>query len=311
MRKRISIMTPCYNEEAGIRECYQAIKQLFAERLPDYDYEHLFIDNCSQDRTVEILKEIAATDANVKIIVNSRNFGPHRSPYHGLLQTTGDAVIPMMADLQTPPSMIPGFVAEWEKGYKMVLAIRKGMREGFFLRMARHLFYHLVSRIAQVEQLRHFIGYGLFDRQVMDVIRKLDDPYPYFRGIITEIGFDKKLVEYDQPLRKHGRSRQRFSDLLEYAILGLSYQSKVPLRLITLTGFVISGLSFTVGMIYLIMKLIFWKTFSLGTAPIIIGVFFLGSIQLLFLGFVAEYVGMIYEQVRHRPLVIEKERVNC
>jgi glycosyltransferase involved in cell wall biosynthesis len=304
-------MTPCYNEEAGIRECYQAIKQLFAERLPDYDYEHLFIDNCSQDRTVEILKEIAATDANVKIIVNSRNFGPHRSPYHGLLQTTGDAVIPMMADLQTPPSMIPGFVAEWEKGYKMVLAIRKAMREGFFLRMARHLFYHLVSRIAQVEQLRHFIGYGLFDRQVMDVIRKLDDPYPYFRGIITEIGFDKKLVEYDQPLRKHGRSRQRFSDLLEYAILGLSYQSKVPLRLITLTGFVISGLSFTVGMIYLIMKLIFWKTFSLGTAPIIIGVFFLGSIQLLFLGFVAEYVGMIYEQVRHRPLVIEKERVNC
>lgn len=310
MRKKITIMTPCFNEEQGIRECYERVKEVFDRSLQNYDYEHLFIDNHSNDKTVEILKQIAMVDKNVKIIVNSRNFGLSRSPYHGKLQMTGDAVIPVVADLQTPPDLIPIFVQKWEEGYKMVLGIRVGMEEGFFIRSVRNLFYKIIARLSEIEQVEHFIGFGLFDKKIIQIMRELGDSTPYFRGIVSEIGFEKAFVEYHQPPRKHGKSRHSFFDLLELAILGLTSYSKVPLRLMTIGGVVMSGLSLAVALGYFLAKLAFWNSFELGVAPLIIGFFFFASVQLLCIGLLGEYIGLIFEKVRNRPLVIEKERVN-
>lgn len=310
MRKTISIMTPCFNEESNVLACYEAVKATFEKDLANYDYEHLFIDNSSKDRTVDILRSICKSDKRVRVIVNSRNYGPHRSPYYGLLQTTGDAVIPIMCDLQMPADQIPVFVKKWEEGYPIVIGVRKTMREGFVMRFLRNSYYKFLSAISDAEQIRHFIGFGLYDKKVMDIIRGMDDSMPYFRGLIGEIGFDRYVIEYDQPPRRSGKSKQRWADLFEYAVVGLTYNSRVPLRLVTITGVLIGLVSFIIGMLYLLLKLIFWDTFELGLAPILIGVFFLGSIQILFLGFVAEYVGMTFERVRHRPIVIEKERIN-
>lgn len=310
MKKKISIMTPCYNEEAGIRECYLAVKTFFNEKLPQYDYEHLFIDNCSQDRTVEILRALAAEDKNVKLIINSRNFGPNHSPYHAILESTGDAVIPVVADLQTPVSLIIDFVNRWEDGNDMVLGIRTGMSEARWLRMARKTYYSIMSRLAHIEHYHGFIGYGLFDRKVVEAIRRLGDPNPYFRGIISEIGFKKTFVDYVQPPRKHGKSRLSFIDLFDYAILGMVSCSKVPLRVMTVTGLIVSVLSLLVGLGYLIVKLVYWDSFAVGMAPMLIGTFFLASIQIFCLGMLGEYIGVIFDYVRNRPLVIERERIN-
>ncbi|HVO85379.1 MAG TPA: glycosyltransferase family 2 protein [Syntrophobacteria bacterium] len=310
MRKRLSIMTPCYNEEAGIRECYERIKEVFESRLSQYDYEHIFIDNASTDKTVDILKNIAAADKKVRIIVNSRNFGLSRSPYYGMLQMSGDAVIPVVADLQTPPEVIPEFVRKWEEGYKMVLGVRTGMEEGRLSRWTRNTFYRVITRLSNVEQVKHFIGFGLLDRHIIEILKALDDPSPYLRGLVSEIGFEKALVEYHQPPRKHGKSRHSFFDLLELALLGLTSYSKAPLRLMTIIGFVVACLSLVAAVGYFIVKLVFWRSLSIGMAPILIGTFFFASIQLLCLGLVGEYVGLIFELVKHRPLVIEKERIN-
>ena len=310
MRKKITVLTPCFNEEEAIRECYERVRHVFCEDLHGYDYEHLFIDNCSQDSTVKILKEIAASDGNVKIIVNSRNYGMSRSPYHGMLQMNSDAVVPLVADLQTPPELIPVFVRKWEEGYKMVLGIRTGMEEGWLLRLARYFFYAIMARLSDVEQIRHFIGFGLFDKKIIQIMKDLDEPTPYFRGIVSEIGFEKAFVEYHQPERRHGKTRHGFFDLLEYAILGLTSYSKVPLRIMTIIGVVMAAASVAISVLYLGLKLMFWDTFGLGIAPLLIGFFFFVSVQLLFLGLLGEYVGLIFEKVRNRPLVIEKERVN-
>lgn len=309
-RKKISIMTPCFNEEAGIKECYERVKEVFDTQLQGYDYEHLFIDNCSSDSTVAILKGIAAYDSNVKIIVNSRNFGLSRSPYHGKLQMTGDAVIPMVADLQTPPTLIPEFVHKWEAGYLMVLGIRVGMDEGLIIRFARNLFYRIIKKLSDIEQIEHFIGFGLFDKKIIQILKDLDDATPYFRGIISEIGFEKAFVEYCQPPRRYGKSRHSFFDLLELAILGLTSYSKAPLRMMTVLGVSLSALSLFVSLGYLLAKLLFWDSFNLGLAPLVIGLFFFASIQLTCIGLLGEYIGIIFEKVRRRPLVIEKERVN-
>jgi len=309
-RRKISIVTPCYNEEAGIAECYEQVRAVFEGALPQYDYEHLFIDNCSEDRTVAILKEIARRDRRVKIIVNARNFGHYRSPHYAILQTTGDAVVGILADLQTPPELIPAFVQKWEAGYKMVVAVRRGLHEGIALRLARRLFYELIARMSHVEQIKHFMGFGLYDRSVVEILRGLHEPDPYFRGLVAEIGFDKALVEYDQPARKHGKSRNDFFVLFEYAMLGLTTYSKVPLRLMTFTGLIIAAISLLVGFGYLVAKLLFWNTFTTGIAPILIATFFFAAIQLLALGLVGEYIGLILQYVRRFPLVIEKERVN-
>jgi glycosyltransferase involved in cell wall biosynthesis len=309
-RKTISVMTPCFNEEDGIRECYERVRQVFEQQLPEYNREHLFIDNCSTDRTVAILKEIAANDKDVKIIVNARNFGLSRSPYHGMLQVTGDAVVPVVADLQTPPEVIREFATKWEEGYKMVIGVRRSMTDGLVIKLVRNAFYIIISRMSKVEQIRHFIGFGLLDRQVIEILRGLDEPDPYFRGLISEIGFDKALVTYDQPPRKHGHSRHNFFDLLDLALLALTTYSKVPIRLMTLGGLFLAGLSVMVGVLYLILKLMFWNWFPGGVAPLVIGTFFFSAVNLLALGLVGEYVSLVLQYARRFPLVVERERVN-
>src|SRR4030067_3356904 len=310
MKKKITIMTPCYNEEAGIRECYLAVKTFFNEEMREYDYEHLFIDNCSQDKTADILRAFAAEDKNVKLIINSRNFGPNHSPYHAILESTGDAVIPVVADLQTPVKLIAEFVRLWEEGNDMVLGIRVGMSEAAWLRLARKAYYKIMCKLSHIEHYQGFIGYGLFDRRVVDAIKRLADPNPSFRGIFSEIGFKKTFVEYVQPPRKHGKSRLSFLDLFDYAILGMVSCSKGPLRTMTVAGLVLSCVSFLLGVAYLIIKLMYWDSFALGMAPVLIGTFFLASVQLLCFGMLGEYIGVIFDYVRNRPLVIERERIN-
>jgi len=309
-RKTISILTPCYNEELGIADCHRQVREVFATVLADYDYEHVFIDNCSVDGTVQILKSIAAKDPRVKIIVNSRNFGAARSSFHGLLETRGDAVIPILADLQTPPDLIPGMVEKWAQGSRIVVAVRTGADEGWFMRQCRKLFYRLMSRFSGIQQIPNFMGFGLYDASVIQVMRELQEPDPYFRGMVCEIGFEKAFVEYHQPPRRHGKSSYTFVSLLDYAVLGLTSYSKVPLRIMTIVGVTLSALSMLVALTYLVIKLVRWDTFELGLAPLLIGTFFFASVQLLFVGLIGEYVGAIYAQVKGRPLVIERERIN-
>ncbi len=306
----LSIVTPCYNEEAGIAECYEAVRAVMESELKDFGYEHIFIDNCSQDSTVAILRDIAARDKRVKVIVNSRNFGPARSPFHAVLQTRGDATIPMLADLQTPPALIPQMVKLWQQGAKVVIAVKRQSDERMFWRQARSAYYRVLKSLSKVEQIPNFIGYGLYDRCVVDAMRKLHEPEPYFRGLVVEVGFERQIIEYDQPPRRHGSSSYNFFSLADFALVGLSSYSRAPLRLMTFLGFFVSSLSFLAGLIYLIVKLLFWNSLPVGVAPVLIAIFFLGSIQLFALGVVGEYIGLLLNYSRRFPLVIEKERIN-
>jgi len=307
--KTLSIVTPCYNEEGNIAVLIGRVRKLMAQ-LPAYDYEHLFIDNCSTDRTLLLLKQFAAEDRRIKIIVNARNFGHIRSPYYALLQAQGDAVISLVADLQDPPDLILEFVRQWEAGHKVVVGIKIRSRESWWMYRLRGLYYRLIKRVADVELLEQFTGFGLYDRKIMDVLRGLREPYPYFRGLISDVGYDIQRVEYTQPERHHGKTKNNFFTLFDIAMLGFTSYSKVPLRLATLVGFFTAGLSLVVGMGYLIAKLLFWNTFTAGIAPVMVGIFFLGSVQLIFMGIVGEYVGAVFTYVQNRPLVIEKERIN-
>lgn len=307
--KTISIVTPCFNEEENVRELATRVAEIFAG-LPQYRYEHIFIDNASTDKTVAILKEIAAQDRRVKIIVNARNFGHIRSPFYGLLQAGGDAVIMMVSDFQDPPELIIEFLRQWEAGFKIVVGIKKGSDEAKPMFAIRQLYYNLISRLAEVELLKDFTGFGLYDRRVVEILRGVPDPYPYFRGLICDIGFEKARVEFHQPVRKRGITKNNFYTLYDIAMLGMTNHSKVPLRLATMTGFAMAILSLISGLGYLVYKLVFWDRFSVGVAPLVIGLFFIGSVQLFFLGIVGEYVGAICTQVLRRPLVIEKERIN-
>ena len=307
--KLISIITPCYNEEENVEDVYREVKKVF-DSLKGYTYEHIFIDNASKDKTVSILKDIAKDDKNVKVIINTRNFGHIRSPYHALLQAKGDAVISIVADLQDPPHMITEFLKKWEEGYKIVIGIKTHSEESAIMFGVRKIFYTLISKLSDVELIRNFTGFGLYDKKVIDIIRNLDDPYPYFRGIIADIGFDVAKIEYKQPSRKRGITKNNFYTLYDIAMLGITNHSKVPLRLAAMVGFSLSIISLSVAFGYLIYKLIFWKSFSVGIAPVVIGLFFFASVQLFFLGLVGEYIGSIHTQVLKRPLVIEKERIN-
>jgi glycosyltransferase involved in cell wall biosynthesis len=307
--KRISIVTACYNEEENVREVYARVKQVF-EALPQYAYEHLFIDNASTDRTVPILKEIAAQDKRVKIIVNARNFGHIRSPFHGLLQAGGDAVISIVADLQDPPDMIAEFLRKWEEGYKVVVGVKKGSDEAKPMYLVRKLYYHFIAGLSEVRLIKNFTGFGLYDRQVIEILRHIGDPYPYFRGLICDIGFETAEIEYSQPVRKRGITKNNFYTLYDMAMLGMTNHSKVPLRLATMAGFLMGLASLFIGLAYLVYKLIYWNEFSVGIAPLVIGLFLFASVQLFFLGIVGEYVGAIHTQVLRRPLVVEKERIN-
>lgn len=305
----ISIVTPCRNEQENVRDAYRQVKEVFAS-LKGHQYEHIFIDNASQDKTVEILKDLAQHDKNVKIIVNTRNFGPTRSPFYGLLQVNGDAAITLVADLQDPPALIKDFIHEWERGFKIVLGVKTKSLESTAMFLIRKTYYNLINRLSEIELVKNATGFGLYDRQVIEILRDMGDPYPYFRGLLSDIGFDIAKIEYTQQIRKRGITKNNFYTLYDLAMLGITNHSKVPLRLAAMLGFILSGISLLIAVCYFIAKLLFWNTFSMGIAPIVIGLFFFSSVQLFFIGIIGEYIGSIHTQVLKRPLVIEKERIN-
>jgi len=308
--KLISVVSPCYNEEGNVEILVERVRELFAN-LPQYRYEHIIIDNHSTDRTVDILRGIAKNDPNVKVIVNARNFGHIRSPQHAFFQAKGDAVIVLLSDLQDPPEMILDFLREWEAGFPIVVAIKNRSDENGLMYRVRSAYYRTVARLTDVKVLEHFTGFGLYDRRVVDIMRRdFQDPQPYFRGQIAEIGLPHKELFYNQKRRMRGITKNNFYTLYDMAMLGITNLSKVPLRLVIFGGFVFAFLSLIAGFGYLIAKLVFWNHFELGLAPTMIGLFFLGSVQLVALGIIGEYVGSIHTIVQNRPLVTEKERIN-
>jgi glycosyltransferase involved in cell wall biosynthesis len=279
-------------------------------QLPKYQFEHIYIDNASTDKTVTILRRMVKDDKRIRVIINARNFGHIRSPYYALLQAHGNAVICMASDLQDPPALIKDFVAKWEEGFKVVMGVKSKSEESSTMYFFRRFYYRTLQRLSDTQLVENFTGCGLYDQQVIEILRKMNDPYPYFRGLIADIGFPAAKIEFNQPLRKHGITKNNFYTLYDMAMLGLTSYSKIPLRLATMFGFLVAVISFLVGLFYLVYKLFNWQQFTLGSAPIIVGLFFFGAIQLFFLGIVGEYIGAIYTQVLHRPLVIEKERIN-
>lgn len=310
MTKNITVVTACYNEELNIEQVYCRVKGIFNTELTRYSYEHLFIDNASEDDTLKILKSIAATDKNVKVIVNSRNYGHIRSPYHGLIQAEGDAVISIVADLQDPPEMIPELVKYWEEGAHIVVAVKKESQEHLLMFRVRKLYYVLLKHLSDVDIIQNYTGFGLYDKKIITILKNIPDPYPFFRGIIAEIGFKVVQIPYSQPRRERGITKNNFYTLYDMGILGIISNSKVPLRIATFIGFILSFFSFLAAIVFLIGKIIFWNTFQAGIAPILIGNFFLFGILLFFIGILGEYVGAIYTQVLARPRVFESERIN-
>lgn len=307
--KHISVMTPCYNEEGNIRNIYNAVKEQF-DKMPQYTYEHIFIDNYSTDNSRKILRELATEDSNVKVILNARNFGPNRSGSYGMLQGTGDALICIVCDLQDPPEMIPTFLQKWEEGYKVVLGQKTKSKENPLMFQVRKLYYIIMEKLSETEHLTNVTGYGLFDKEVLDMIKWMDDPDPYIRGLVTQLGYKWCLVEYTQQERTSGKSSYNFNRYFDFAITGLTHVSKKPLRIVTLVGLIMSAISFAIAIIYLVFKLVHWYEFDMGTAPILIGVFLLGSVQLACLGVIGEYIGAILTKVTKRPMVVEEERIN-
>ena len=305
----ITILTPCRNERENVGPLHEQIRSVMAH-LPELPYEHLFIDNASTDGTQVELRKLASKDPVVKVILNQRNFGHVRSPYHGLLQAPGDAVIMMASDLQDPPELIPELVRLWREGHPVVLGQKTNSVEAPLLFAVRKAYYRIVKRLADVDLLENVTGFGLYDREVIESFRALDEPYPYVRGLISEFGYPVALVSYDQPRRQLGFTKNNFYTLYDLAMLGITSHSKVPLRLATMLGFAASALSFLVGLGYLVYKLMFWGRFALGVAPVVIGLFFFASLQLFFIGIIGEYVGAIHTRVSKRPLVVEKERIN-
>jgi len=308
-RKLISVVSGCYNEEDNIRDCYEQVKAAFRE-LGQYRYEHIFIDNASKDRTVPLLREIAAQDKNVKVILNARNFGQVRSPYHALLQSRGDAAISLASDLQDPPVLIKDFIAKWEQGFHVVIGIKNDSDESPIFFAIRKLYYELITGLAEIELNKNATGFGLYDRRFLNILSEIDDPYPYFRGLVSEIGFPIAKIPYHQPARKRGITSNNFYRLYDIAMLGITNHSKVPLRLATMVGFAVSLLSLVIALVYLVYKLVYWDQFSLGLAPLVVGLFFFGSVQLFFIGILGEYIGAIHTQVLKRPHVVELERIN-
>ena len=308
--KLISVITTCYNEEQNVRDIYLEVKNLF-DNSKHYVYEHIFIDNASTDETVSILKEISKEDKNVKIIVNTRNFGSSRSGQHALYQARGDAIVLIVADLQEPPPIILEFLTKWEEGYKIVVGIKNKSEENPILFLIRKLYYDVINRFSDTEQIKNFTGFGLYDKEIINLLKEtVTDPHPYFRGLISELGHETAEVEFTQKKRKKGKSKHNFYSWYELAMLGFVNHSKVPLRIAAFIGFSVAILSLLLLAIYIIWKIVLWKETPLGMAPLIIGIFFFSAVQLFFIGVIGEYIGAIYTHVRNRPLVIEKERIN-
>ena len=305
----ISVVSPCYNEEGNVEELYERVRAVML-RLGRYRYEHIFIDNASQDGTVDVLRRMAAADRNVKVIENTRNFGHIRSPIHGLHQATGEAVIILLSDLQDPPELLEEMILEWERGTPIVIAVKKTSDENPLLFWLRKKYYQMIRHMAEIETYDNFIGFGLYDRKVVEIVKGFDDPYPYFRGMIAEIGLPHKEIAYSQARRKRGRTKNNFYSHYDQVMLGLTSLSKVPLRLATFAGLFCSAVSLLAGLYYLTYKLLYWHSFTLGIAPAMIGMFFFGSIQLFFIGMLGEYIGSIHTLVQKRPLALERERIN-
>ena len=287
-----------------------ALVEMFERDLPNYEYELLYIDNCSSDRTRELLKELGKQDKHVKAILNAKNFGQFNSPYYGMMQTTGDCTILMAADFQDPVEMVPKYVAEWEKGYKIVIGRKTSSKESSIVYHLRSLYYKIIKKFSEVEQIEHFTGFGLYDKDFMDVLRNLKDPTPFLRGIVAELGYKRKEIPYEQPQRRAGKTHNNWYSLYDAAMLSFTSYTKIGLRLATFIGIFVGALSFIIAIVYLIMKLVLWDTFTAGMAPVIIGMFFLGSVQLFFLGFMGEYILSMNQRIMNRPLVIEEERIN-
>lgn len=308
--KKISIVVPTYNEEENVKPLSEAIIEELGKSLPEYDYEIIFIDNDSQDNTRAILRAMTSENKKIKAIFNAKNFGQFNSPYYGLLQSTGDATILMCADFQDPIDMVPKFVHEWENGYRIVIGQKVTSKENKFMYWARSVYYKTIKKYSDVEQIEHFTGFGLYDKDFINVLRDLKDPTPFLRGIVAELGFKRKEIPYEQQLRRAGKTSNNFYRLFDAAMLGFTSYTKVGLRLATFVGAGVAFISFIIALVYLILKIIYWDRFVAGTAPIIIGMFFLGSIQLLFLGFMGEYVLSMNQRIMNRPLVVEEERIN-
>ena len=305
---KISIITPTYNEIENVEKLYSEIKNEFVKM--NCDYEHIIIDNNSTDGTINKIKDLATKDKNLKLIINSKNYGHIRSPFYGLLQSSGDASILMAADFQDPIELIPKYIDKWKKGNKIVLGEKTSSDENQLKFSIRKLFYNFLSRISDFELTKNTTGSGIFDKSVIEKLKKINDPYPYFRGLISEIGEEIKTIKFNQPLRRFGRTKNNISTLYDVGILGIVKHSRKPLRFMVLLGFVSSIVGFLVGTFYLLYKLLFWDSFALGLAPIIIAIFIVSSIQITLLGLVGEYVGIILLHQRNLPLVIEKERIN-
>ena len=308
--KKISILIPCYNEQENVVPMSEAITNLFEAELAQYDYELVFIDNDSKDNTRPLLREICAKNRHIKAIFNAKNFGQFNSPYYGILQTTGDCTISMVCDFQDPIELIPRYIREWENGYKIVIGIKKSSKENPIMYKLRGTYYKIIKKFSNVEQIEHFTGSGLYDREFVEVLRNLKDPTPFLRGIVAELGYRRKEIPYEQPQRRAGKTHNSFYTLYDAAMLSFTSYTKIGLRLATFMGIGIGILSAVMGIAYLVMKLLYWERFVAGMAPMLIGIFFLGSIQLFFLGFMGEYILSINQRIMNRPLVIEEERLN-
>jgi glycosyltransferase involved in cell wall biosynthesis len=308
--KTVSILIPCYNEEENVVPISEAVIAQMKESLPDYDYEIVFIDNRSTDKTRELLRQLCAGNPKIRAIFNAKNFGQFNSPYYGICQTTGDCTICMCADFQDPVDMIPKMVAEWEKGARIVSCIKTSSRENPIMRFLRTRYYKMIKKMSDVEQIEHFTGFGLYDKSFVEVLRNLDDPTPFLRGIVAELGFERVDLPYEQQRRRAGKTHNNFYTLYDAAMLSFTSYTKVGLRIATFAGFIVGGISMIIALVYLILKLIYWDRFVAGTAPILLSVLIFGSLQLVFTGFLGEYILSINKRVMHRPLVIEEERIN-
>ncbi len=308
--KKISILIPCYNEEENVVPMSEAIVNLFTTELDNYDYELIFIDNDSKDRTRELLRDICEKNKHIKAIFNAKNFGQFNSPYYGILQTTGDCTISMVCDFQDPIELIPQYIKEWENGYKIVIGIKTSSKENPIMYWLRSIYYKLIKKFSDVEQIEHFTGSGLYDKDFVDVLRNLKDPTPFLRGIVAELGYKRKEIPYEQPRRRAGKTSNNFMRLYDAAMLSITSYTKIGLRLCTFFGMFVGACSVLIGLVYLVMKLVWWDNFPAGMAPVLIGMFFLGAIQLFFIGFIGEYILSINQRVMNRPLVIEEERIN-
>ena len=308
--KKISISIPCYNEEENIVPLSEAIVKLFEDELSAYDYELLFIDNDSSDQTRPLLREICAKNKHIKAIFNVKNFGQFNSPFYGMLQTTGDCTICMVCDFQDPIELIPQYIKEWEAGYKIVIGVKKTSKENPIMYKLRSLYYKIIRKFSDVDLIEHFTGSGLYDRDVIEVCRNLKDPTPFMRGIVAELGYKRKEIPYEQPKRRAGKSHNNLYTLYDAAMLSFTSYTKMGLRLATFMGFFIGVLSVIAGVGYLVAKLLYWDRFSAGMVPVLIGMFFLGSVQLFFLGFMGEYILAMNQRIMNRPLVVEEERIN-